>query len=337
MSYENRKNYIDLSKGIGITLVIIGHLNQDIFQSAKGLISVIYTFHMPLFFLLSGILFNKDVELKQFFNKKAKSLLVPYYIFTILFMSKTALPLLFNLLTGDKEVSKELIGLIISRFIIGEGLWFLPCLFTTSILFYSLCRTIKKDKYIVATSCLLAFIGFELVKSGIDRLPFQFSQSLIYLLYFSLGYYSCERIKDMTKCYRLKCIGLCGLWSAFNALNLILFGKIRSYDSALIFLLAPLFASLAIVLFARNIHNYNNLFGKIVLYLGRNSLIFYILHGFILNVTTNILYRIASNNLVWALGIEIIIAVSSILITMIIVYLINEIFIKRNQWILGRF
>ena len=50
---KKRMDYIDIAKGIGIILVILGHRNisTDIKQ-------FIYTFYMPLFFMLSGYLFK---------------------------------------------------------------------------------------------------------------------------------------------------------------------------------------------------------------------------------------------------------------------------------------
>ena len=51
-------NYIDLVRFIGIFLVIWEHLNP--FQDDNYIIKkAIYTFHMPLFFILSGFL-TKD-------------------------------------------------------------------------------------------------------------------------------------------------------------------------------------------------------------------------------------------------------------------------------------
>lgn len=45
----SRAEWIDVLKGIGIILVVIGHVNTKGF-----LVQWLYTFHMPLFFALSG-------------------------------------------------------------------------------------------------------------------------------------------------------------------------------------------------------------------------------------------------------------------------------------------
>ena len=74
---------IDIAKGIGIVLVVLGHvlINSDINR-------LIYLFHMPLFFFISGIIFystyNKDIKFKDYLLKKIKSILIPYFVFSII-------------------------------------------------------------------------------------------------------------------------------------------------------------------------------------------------------------------------------------------------------------
>lgn len=58
---ENRIDWVDISKGLGIILVIIGHCVY-----LGGLIhNWIFSFHMPLFFILSGI-FIRKIKLNSF-------------------------------------------------------------------------------------------------------------------------------------------------------------------------------------------------------------------------------------------------------------------------------
>lgn len=53
MTESNRIEEVDISKGIGMVLVITGHLCVS-----SSLRNFIYSFHMPLFFILSGIVYN---------------------------------------------------------------------------------------------------------------------------------------------------------------------------------------------------------------------------------------------------------------------------------------
>lgn len=80
---SDRQTWIDVLKGIGIILVVFGHINLD-----SSLVKWIYSFHMPMFFALSGYMWGKKFLLSPrfsvFLNKKIKSLLWPYILFRVL-------------------------------------------------------------------------------------------------------------------------------------------------------------------------------------------------------------------------------------------------------------
>lgn len=58
-----REAWVDYAKGIGIILVVFGHVNRGLYSAGIQLSgssylltdSIIYSFHMPLFFFLSGL------------------------------------------------------------------------------------------------------------------------------------------------------------------------------------------------------------------------------------------------------------------------------------------
>ena len=52
---KKRLEWIDLAKGIGIILMIIGHMPSI----PSAVHNWIFSFHMPLFFFLSGYMFKK--------------------------------------------------------------------------------------------------------------------------------------------------------------------------------------------------------------------------------------------------------------------------------------
>ena len=62
MDIKQRLTYIDIARAIGILFVVLGHVNQ-FYRDSQGIensqtLIFIYAFHMPLFFILSGILFS---------------------------------------------------------------------------------------------------------------------------------------------------------------------------------------------------------------------------------------------------------------------------------------
>lgn len=79
---QKRISWIDVVKGIGICLVVMGH----VYRSNPVLIWI-YSFHMPLFFILSGWLREskkKQIEWKSFIQRKLESFIVPLLIFLLL-------------------------------------------------------------------------------------------------------------------------------------------------------------------------------------------------------------------------------------------------------------
>jgi polysaccharide biosynthesis protein PslL len=75
----SRNNTIDIAKGLGIILVVIGH-SQFLFRNPE-LFRIIFSFHMPLFFFLSGIFLRDSDGFGKFLGKKAVALLKPYFSF----------------------------------------------------------------------------------------------------------------------------------------------------------------------------------------------------------------------------------------------------------------
>lgn len=131
---KKRIGYIDMAKGLAIILVIIGH-SSFVPNNAKLLL---YAFHIPLFFFLSGFTLNvrKYETFSGYFLNKWKSLVVPFFllnIFVFLFQLFVMYPdqvLSFNILHFIKQL------LISDRLHIYFQLWFLNVLFLAHVFSY---------------------------------------------------------------------------------------------------------------------------------------------------------------------------------------------------------
>lgn len=138
---EKRENWIDVLKGVGIIFVIIGHVSLSSEFSRW-----IYTFHMPLFFILSGFLWSRSSEritIKEFCVKRIKSILWPYVFFRIL--------LIIYWCIVESHFRHLDIGPI----------WFLIVLFfaeITAFLFLNTKRSILKSMSIVMGAILVLYI-----------------------------------------------------------------------------------------------------------------------------------------------------------------------------------
>lgn len=92
---NNKSNWVDCSKAIGIVLVVYGHVARGVYNSGinvsvrwYGLIdSVVYSFHMPLFFFLSGLFFLKTLERRGsigLLKSKIDTIVYPYVLWSVL-------------------------------------------------------------------------------------------------------------------------------------------------------------------------------------------------------------------------------------------------------------
>lgn len=83
MTYRGeRKEWIDIAKGIGILLVVFGHSIGYLDDAGNRFI---LSFHMPLFFFLSGLCARRsNGEFVPFLKKKVRTLLVPQMLLGII-------------------------------------------------------------------------------------------------------------------------------------------------------------------------------------------------------------------------------------------------------------
>lgn len=167
-----RIKWIDVAKGYGIILVIYGHVANDAFSTW------LYTFHVPLFFFLSGYFFNPTKRPSEFVRSKAKGLLLPYLTLGI--------PLfLINLHFGFNSIDLLKGYLIQQR---ASTLWFIAALFIQFMMAYLLYRTISKNiiRWIIIWG--VSITGLSLWHSGILSLPWNTDASMVTLPFFCLGH-----------------------------------------------------------------------------------------------------------------------------------------------------
>lgn len=153
---KSRIDYFDIAKGFGIILVIIAHTGF----ATDYLSCYINSFHMPLFFILSGMLSNYlneiDMELRPLVLKKIRGLMIPYISFSILYVVIYTVTYYMGLVT--KEDFLQSVIYMITLY--GDStLWFLPALLIGYTVFYFLQRKLK-GFWVLAFSMALALLSY---------------------------------------------------------------------------------------------------------------------------------------------------------------------------------
>lgn len=94
ISQTKRIEALDIAKGLAIFLVVWMHCIQYIGNSSfdNQLYSIVYSFHMPLFLLISGYLFYKSLgkDFRTTIKKRAVRLLVPNLLWGGIWLSYSA-------------------------------------------------------------------------------------------------------------------------------------------------------------------------------------------------------------------------------------------------------
>lgn len=126
---KKRISYIDVAKGIGMFCIVFGHV-----MKSGYLRQMMFAFHVPFFFLLSGMTYRFKKEKKKFYFDKVKRLLIPYFSFSLFSIALYVIMIRFGILDGDGRLIPNLLGMLYANSNTGymewnKPLWFLPCLF----------------------------------------------------------------------------------------------------------------------------------------------------------------------------------------------------------------
>lgn len=150
-----RLPWVDSLKGVGIILVILGHsaIPDSVHQ-------MIYRFHMPLFFFLSGFLFRGEFS-GQWARRKVNRLLVPYFLYGLLSVA------VFYVVKGF-SLSEMTYGLLALSGI--GALWFLPCLFLAEILGAWAIARCPGGRMRILIALIIAVVGYVSPQVWVGRL-----------------------------------------------------------------------------------------------------------------------------------------------------------------------
>ena len=228
---KQRMDYIDTLKGIGILFVVYAHVNYTPLP-----LSLIYSFHMPLFFLVSGMLFRggRYGSFGEFLHRRLNTLIVPYLVFSlasVLFVFGVQLyfPHLFEISGEDyRSYLAQILLAQGSKGVLNVPLWFVPCLFAVEILYYFLSKL--EISLRIPVCMVLAALGW-LLESGLlafdnTVLPWTLDSALYALSFYAAGNMAGPLVKkgvETIKKRKILCLGLIlvslALWLPLALLN----------------------------------------------------------------------------------------------------------------------
>jgi fucose 4-O-acetylase-like acetyltransferase len=220
-------------KGMGILLVVLSHTSIDELTSA-----VLYLFHMPLFFFVSGLLFRerKYPRLADLLRRRWQTLILPYFVYSLTtwalwyFVARhygadaslhidPLLPLLGTLysVANDPWLSHN------------APLWFLTCLFVVEALYWCLNRGLRSRVALWAVVLGCSAAGFCLSRHPGVRLPWGADVALTAVVFYAAGHLSSGWLVRTASGSRgiwwslavpTGVLGVLGMWWGFSYVNM---------------------------------------------------------------------------------------------------------------------
>jgi len=195
-----RIGYIDIAKGIGIVLVVMGH--NDFALISPFAHKLIYSFHMPMFFFMSGMFFKPDMPFWAFIRRRFDKVLKPF-LFTILLIYFASISFSkVSIIVATRRVLKAMYAN--GHYLDWVQLWFLPHLFVVGLFAYIFIKAVHRTRlfrlrwvilsvmYVAGVLGMTLFWPFDFNLPGKDFIIFglPFSLDIVFVsgFFFVLGY-----------------------------------------------------------------------------------------------------------------------------------------------------
>ena len=198
MNLPERDITIDLAKGFAIFLVVLGHAIQYSFGPEwtssqaffeNGLFKAIYSFHMPLFMLISGYLFygSNKKDFKDLVVSKLKGIGIPMVSFVLICNGPAILRYWarFDFLHS--------LTFLVSRVFYGMTMWFLLSLLMNMLIVALITRVFKR-RFHIYVAFALVFIASLFIPDSIILSVHKFM-----FPFFCIGYIVKENAVDVYK------------------------------------------------------------------------------------------------------------------------------------------
>ena len=184
-----RIEWIDSMKGYAICMMMFSHIEYAP-DFIKNFISPIF---LALFFIASGYTFRPSSDFKTFFFKKVRTVLWPWLVFGSFNIFLTQI-LTFS---EQEPLKQQFISLFLQIRGQNDGLWFFPCIFCVSNLFFLLQKYIRSEKIFFCIQPCLLLAGMFYTMSGGSDLPWHIQMWGSGCFYMTIGYFYRQKEKQL--------------------------------------------------------------------------------------------------------------------------------------------
>lgn len=268
-------NYLDVTRFIGIYLVIMAHF---IFSYRfKFLCDFIFTFHMPLFFIISGILHQVGGFTWKKLGKLVVALIVPYLLYSLLALTY----LWFTRGQNFDDLLVRTVNTLLVYRPVSVASWFLIALFW--IKFIALFLPSRRAILITSMACIVLIAVLDSFTSREDyAIIFMLRPAILAFPFFGLGFL----LKDFIhREYRNRTkILILVLLFAFNVFLFLQFGTLSiallNYNNLFVIYLMGTAGSLSVIYLSQLLAPYLNF--NFIKDISRGTMMIVGLHTFVM-------------------------------------------------------
>ncbi|TNE63201.1 MAG: hypothetical protein EP336_18055 [Rhodobacteraceae bacterium] len=263
IAFSGRVVWLDVAKALGIMLVVFGHVERGLISAGaldpeiwSRIDFAIYTFHMPLFFFLSGMNVLPSRSRPGFFRRRAKAIILPYVMFSLL---QGCMQIMFS---GSTNGNLSWLDLAKIPFAPISPFWFLYVL----MIYVSIVALWRPGLAMLAVSVVMMLIS-PLI-DPLDTGGFPLFQAFYFFPFYVLGI--------VIQIPRLRIwvgISAWAIWASACFLAISSGMDLRQYY-ALSMLPAAIGGSLGLIWIAQRIGSVSN----VLAYCGRNVIAIYVMH-----------------------------------------------------------
>lgn len=216
--------WLDMAKGLAMVCVVLGHCMSD----TTGLHDLVYSFHMPLFFMLAGYTMRPKPR-KTVLASSFKRLIVPYMAVCCILLLFAVVPP--NSINPNLDSQRSLAVVAIEALYASgqEGdiaghtfqaigaIWFLPCLFWARLVLNEvLLRTQGHSglKRLMQPAAVIAITVLGFAVGNMQRLPFDLDTALVAVFFMYVGYLA--KAFDISKAPGWVWLGLVAVWMLYS-------------------------------------------------------------------------------------------------------------------------
>lgn len=269
---QRRSNIINIAKGLGIMLMVIGHS-----CCPQWLHNFIYVFHMPLFFFLSGYCFNDKYANDRitFIRHRIKGLYVPFVKYNLLFLCLHNLFYRLHFIDAPISSFSEFAYKVGGTLLMGQleelvgPYWFLRYLFIAAIIFLFIFILLRHhQRILISMMFLMPFVATILSYYHVRH--FLTDVTILSIFFFACGYLAQRlSLNRQPVLYALLSIAVVTIASWYLHSEIIY----MRYQDCIAYSFCALIGIYAVMALSLYINDYGGRMHKLAIYVGKHTIV----------------------------------------------------------------